>query len=100
LIIHRSVVYGRTDPDIQKLDAYLVRSMQPTRVVVEIHRWWLAAWVALHDDLAKSDSVDPVERVSSRLACFVALSGPMDLTRERPTELARQPLRGQPTSPV
>ena len=55
----------------------------------------LAAWVALHDDLAKPDSLDAVERLSSRLACFVALSGPMDLTRVRPTELARQPLRGQ-----
>ena len=55
----------------------------------------LAAWVALHDDLAKPDSPDAVERLSSRLACFVALSGPMDLTRVRPTELARQPLRGQ-----
>ena len=55
----------------------------------------LAAWVALHDDLAKPDSADPVERFSSRLTCFAALSGPMDLTRVRPTELASQPLRGQ-----
>jgi acetyl esterase/lipase len=55
----------------------------------------LAAWVALHDDLAKPDCADPIARFSSRLACFAALSGPMDLTRVRPTELARQPLRGQ-----
>ena len=55
----------------------------------------LAAWVGLHDDLAKPDSPEPVERCSSRLTCFVVLSGPMDLTRVRPTELARQPLRGQ-----
>jgi acetyl esterase/lipase len=172
LIIHRDVVYGRTHPDVQKLDAYLVKSAQPTPVVIEIHgggwrraskdqfvypgdlvgailnagisvisidyrltpqhtmpaqmddvvravqfvrskaKEWsldanriaalggsagahLAAWVALHDDLAKPDSPDPAERLSSRLACFVALSGPMDLTRVRPTELARQPLRGQ-----
>mgnify|MGYP001569964535 CR=1 FL=1 len=172
LIFHRDVVYGRTHPGIQKLDACLVKSAQPTPVVIEIHgggwrrgskshfvyqgnligtildagisvisidyrltpehtlpaqmddtvravqfvrsktKEWnldpdriaalggsagahLAAWVALHDDLAKPDSPDAVERLSSRLACFVALSGPMDLTRVRPTELARQPLRGQ-----
>ena len=172
LTVHRDVVYGRSHPEIQKLDAYLVKSAQPTPVVIEIHGggWrrgsksqfiypgdlirgildagmavisidyrltpqhtmpaqtedvaravqfarsrakdWnldpnriatlggsagahLAAWVALHDDVAKPDSPDPVERASSRLACFVALSGPMDLTRVRPTELARQPLRGQ-----
>jgi hypothetical protein len=51
--------------------------------------------VALHDDLARPDSADPVERQSSRLTCFVALWGPMDLTRVRPTQLAQQPLRGQ-----
>ena len=37
LIIHRDVVYGRTQPDIQKLDAYSVKFTQPTPVVVEIH---------------------------------------------------------------
>jgi len=172
LTIHRDVVYGRSHPEIQKLDAYLVKSAQPTPVVIEIHgggwrrgsksqfvyrgeligaildagisvisidycltpqhlfpapmddvvraaqfvrskaKEWnldpdrvaalggsagahLAAWVALHDDLAKRDSPEAVERFSSRLTCFVALSGPMDLTRVRPTELARQPLRGQ-----
>ena len=172
LTIHRDVVYGRTHPEIQRLDGYLVKSAQPTPVVIEIHgggwrrgsksqfvyqgdligaildagisvvsidyrlspqhtmpaqmddvvravqfvrtktKEWnlaadriaalggsagahLAAWVALHDDLAKPDSPDPVERLSSRPSCFVALSGPMDLTRVRPTELARQPLRGQ-----
>jgi acetyl esterase/lipase len=172
LTIHRDVVYGSTHPEIQKLDAYLVRAAQPTPVVIEIHGggWrrgskseftypgdligdilaagisvvsidyrltpqhtmpaqmedavravqfvrahaseWnldpdrmavlggsagahLAAWVALHDDFAKADSADAVERCSSRLACFVPLSGPMDLTRVRPTELASQPLRGQ-----
>jgi acetyl esterase/lipase len=55
----------------------------------------LAAWVALHDDFAKADSTDPVERCSSRLACFVPLSGPMDLTRVRPTQLATGSLRGR-----
>jgi acetyl esterase/lipase len=172
LITHCDVIYGRSHPEIQKLDAYLVKSSQLAPVVIEIHgggwrrgsksqfvyagdliraildagisvisidyrltpqfqmptqmedvaravqfvrsktKAWnldpnriaalggsagahLAAWVALHDDLAKPESPDPVERLSSRLACFVALSGPMDLTRIRPTELARQPLRGQ-----
>ena len=172
LTIHRDVVYGRTHPEIQTLDAYLVKSVQPAPVLIEIHGggWrrgsksqftyrgdlveaileagisvisinyrltprhllpaqmedvaravqfvrskaltWtldptriaalggsagahLGAWVALHDDLAKPASADPIERLSSRLTCFVAISGPMDLTRVRPTELERQPLRGQ-----
>ena len=172
LNIHREVVYGRTHPEIQKLDAYLLKAERPTPVVIEIHgggwrrgskseftypgdlvndvlaagisvvsidyrlsprhtmpapmedaaravqfvrskaREWnldpnriaalggsagahLGAWVALHDDLARPDSADPVERQSSRLTCFVALWGPMDLTRVRPTQLAQQPLRGQ-----
>ena len=172
LTIHRDVVYGHSHPEMQKLDAYLVKSAQRTPVVIEIHgggwrrgaksqfvypgdligailragvsvisidyrlspqhtmpapmqdvvravqfvrskagEWHLdpdriaalggsagahlAAWVALHGDLAKPDSPDAVERFSSRLTCFVVLSGPMDLTRVRPTELARQPLRGQ-----
>ena len=172
LTIHRDVVYGRTHPEMQRLDAYLVKSDQRTPVVIEIHgggwrrgaksqfvypgdligailragvsvisidyrlspqhtmpapmqdvvravqfvrskagEWHLdpdriaalggsagahlAAWVALHGDLTKPDSLDAVERFSSRLTCFVVLSGPMDLTRVRPTELARQPLRGQ-----
>ena len=172
LIIHRDVTYGRTHPEIQQLDAYLVKSTQPTPVVIEIHgggwrrgsksqfvyqgdrigaiiesgisvisinyrltpqhtfpaqmddvvravqfvrskaKEWnldsdriaalggsagahLAAWVALHDDLAQPYGTDGVARISSRLACFVVLSGPMDLTRVRPTELSRQPLRGQ-----
>ena len=172
LSVYRDVVYGRTHPESQRLDAYLVKSAQPSPVVIEIHgggwrrgaksqfvyqgnlvstivgagislisidyrltpqhifpaamddvaravqfvrskaKEWnldanhialmggsagahLAAWVALHDDLAKPDSPDPVARFSSRVACFLALSGPMDLTRVRPSELARQPLRGQ-----
>jgi acetyl esterase/lipase len=171
LTIHRDVVYGKTHPASQKLDAYLVKSPRPTPVLMEIHgggwrrgqksqfvyadnligrileagisvvsvdyrltpehrfpaqmedtaralqfvrskakEWNLAAdriialggsagahlsaWIALHDDLAKPDSSDPVERESTRLRGFVALAGPMDLTRVRPTELARQPLRG------
>ena len=172
LTIHRDVVYGRSHPEIQKLDAYLVKSDQPTPIVIEIHgggwrrgsksqfvyqgrlidailqagisvvsidyrltpqhtmpsqmedvaraiqfvrtkaKEWnldpdriaalggsagahLGAWIALHDDLAKPDSADLVERCSSRLTGFVAISGPMDLTRVRPSELARQALRGQ-----
>jgi acetyl esterase/lipase len=169
--VHRDIVYGKTHPDIQKLDAYLVKSARPTPVVVEFHgggwrrgskseftypgnlidgilaagisviavdyrlapehpmpaqtedavravqfvrskaREWnidpariaamggssgahLSAWVALHDDLARPDSRDPVERQSSRLAAFVDISGPMDLLRARPTELAKSGLRG------
>ena len=37
LTIHRDVVYGKTDPDFQNLDAYLVKSDRPTPVVMEIH---------------------------------------------------------------
>jgi len=55
----------------------------------------LAAWIGLHDDLAKPDSPDPVERFSSRLTCFVALAGPMDLTRVDPRTLAQAGPRGE-----
>jgi acetyl esterase/lipase len=55
----------------------------------------LAAWVGLHDDLAKPDSPDPIERLSSRLTCFVALSGPMDLLRVDPRTLAKAGVRGE-----
>ncbi len=172
LTIHRDVLYGKTHPDVQRLDAYLVKSTQPTPVLIEIHGggWrrgsksqfvyqgnlmeavlaagisvvsidyrltpehrlpaqmedvvraaqfvrsrakdWnidpnriaatggsagahLAAWVGLHDDLAKPDSADPIERLSSRLTCFVALSGPMDLLRVDPRTLARAGVRGE-----
>ena len=54
----------------------------------------LSAWVALHDDLARADSPDPIERQSTRLRGFVDLWGPMDLMRVRPTELAQAGLRG------
>lgn len=40
----------------------------------------LSAYVALHDDVAKADSADPVERLSSRLACAVSFAGPTDWT--------------------
>jgi acetyl esterase len=172
LIIHRDVVYGKTCPDIQRLDAYLVKSVQPTPVLIEIHGggWrrgsksqfvyqgnlieavlaagisvvsidyrltpehqlpaqmedvvravqfvrsratdWnidpnriaaiggsagahLSAWVGLHDDLAQPDSPDPIERLSSRLTCFVALSGPMDLLRVDLRTLAKAGARGE-----
>ncbi len=36
----------------------------------------LAAYVALHDDVARPDSQDPVERQSSRVACAVSFAGP------------------------
>ncbi|MDI9434042.1 MAG: alpha/beta hydrolase fold domain-containing protein [Planctomycetota bacterium] len=172
LTIHRDVVYGKTRPDIQRLDAYLTKSARPTPVVMEIHGggWrrgarsqftyrgdlieaildagtsvvsidyrltptytlpaqmedtvravqlvrskaedWnidpnrvaaiggsagahLAAWVGLHDDLARPDSSDPLERFSSRLICFVALAGPMDLTRVDLHTLAGAGARGE-----
>jgi len=38
----------------------------------------LSAYVALHDDVAKPKSDDPVERHSSRLACAVSFAGPTD----------------------
>jgi acetyl esterase/lipase len=172
LTIHRDIVYGKTHPDVQRLDAYLVKSTPPTPVLIEIHgggwrrgsksqfvyqgnlmeailaagislvsidyrltpehtlpaqmedtvravqfvrsqaKMWnldpnriaaiggsagahLAAWVGLHDDLAKPDSPDPVARLSSRLTCFVVLSGPMDLMRVDPRTLAKAGVRGE-----
>jgi len=171
LTIHRDVVYGKIAPDMQRVDAYLVKSDRPTPVLIEFHgggwrrgaksqfiysaglieailaagisvisvdyrltpkhpfpaqvedaarvvqfvrskaKEWnldperivamggsagahLSAWVALHDDLARPDSPDPVERHSTRVRGFVDLWGPMDLTRVRPTELAKTGLRG------
>jgi acetyl esterase/lipase len=38
----------------------------------------LSAYVALHDDVAKATSDDPVERQSSRVACAVSFAGPTD----------------------
>lgn len=38
----------------------------------------LSAYVALHDDVAMSESDDPVERQSSRVACAVSFAGPTD----------------------
>ncbi|RPJ34271.1 MAG: alpha/beta hydrolase [Planctomycetaceae bacterium] len=172
LTIRRDVVYGKTHPNVQRLDAYLVKSSQPTPVLIEIHgggwrrgtksqftyrgdlikavleagisvvsidyrltpehqfpaqmedvvravqfirsqsRDWntdpnciaaiggsagahLSAWVGLHDELAKPDSSDLIERFSSRLTCFVALAGPMDLTRIDPRTLAKAGARGE-----
>lgn len=171
LTIHRDVIYGKSAPEAQRLDAYLVKAERTTPVLIEFHgggwrrgaksqfiysaglmesilaagvsvisvdyrltpkhplpaqiedaaravqfvrskaKEWnldperigamgcsagahLAAWVALHDDLARPDGSDPVERHSTRLHAFVDLSGPMDLTRVRPTELAQAGLRG------
>lgn len=171
LVIHRNVTYGKTHPNEQRLDAYLVKSARPTPVLIEVHgggwrrgqksefiyqgdligkilaagisvisidyrltpphqfpaqmedaaravqfvrskaKEWnldplsivamggsagahLSAWVALHDDLANPRSADPVERMSSRLCGFVELWGPMDLTRVKPSLLAKENLRG------
>jgi len=38
----------------------------------------LTLYVALHDDVAKPDSKDPVQRESSRVACAVSFAGPTD----------------------
>ncbi|MCA9173027.1 MAG: alpha/beta hydrolase fold domain-containing protein [Planctomycetales bacterium] len=38
----------------------------------------LSLWVALHDDAAKADASDPVERQSSRVRCAVSFAGPTD----------------------
>jgi endonuclease/exonuclease/phosphatase family metal-dependent hydrolase len=37
LSIQRDVVYGKTVPEVQRLDAYLVKSEQPTPVLIEFH---------------------------------------------------------------
>jgi acetyl esterase/lipase len=38
----------------------------------------LSAYVALHDDVANAESDDPVDRLSSRVACAVSFAGPTD----------------------
>ncbi|MEQ1827902.1 MAG: alpha/beta hydrolase [Pirellula sp.] len=40
----------------------------------------LSAYIALHDDVAKATSDDPVEKQSSRVACAVSFAGPTDWT--------------------
>lgn len=40
----------------------------------------LSAYVALHDDVAKPDAEDAVQRHSSRVACAVSFAGPTDWT--------------------
>jgi acetyl esterase/lipase len=168
------VVYGSDDPQLQRLDAYLVKAPKPAPVLIEIHgggwrrgvksqfddvykgdligkvlragisvvsidyrltpkavwpaqaqdvaravqfvrsqaKAWnidpkrmaamggsagahLGAWVALHDDMADVRSKDAVARQSTRLSCFIDMWGPMDLTRARPAQLAKAPLRGE-----
>ncbi len=55
----------------------------------------MAAWAALHDDMANAASRDALERQSTRLSCFVDMWGPMDLTRVNPLALSKEPLRGE-----
>ncbi|MFC1735896.1 alpha/beta hydrolase fold domain-containing protein [Candidatus Hydrogenedentota bacterium] len=38
----------------------------------------VALWVGFHDNAAKPDSKDPVEKESSKVACIVNMSGPAD----------------------
>jgi acetyl esterase/lipase len=173
LNIYRDVVYGKIDPKLQNLDAYIVKSDKPTPVLIEVHgggwrrgeknafdsyggliekvldsgisvvsinyrltpesqfpaqeedmgravqfirskaKEWnidpanriasiggsagahLSAWIGLRDDMANHESHDPVERLSTRLTCFVDRSGPMDLTRVKPTVLSKAEGRGE-----
>jgi len=46
----------------------------------------LSLWLALHDDMAKPDSPDPVEKESSRVSCAISFAGPTDwsLLKELP----------------
>ncbi len=46
----------------------------------------LSLWLALHDDMAKPESDDPVERESSRVSCAISFAGPTDwsLLKELP----------------
>jgi len=37
LTIHRNVIYGKTDPEQQNLDAYIVNRDSPSPVLIEIH---------------------------------------------------------------
>lgn len=55
----------------------------------------VAAWVALHDDMAAPYGRDAVARQSTRLSCFVDMWGPMDLTRADPLALSKETLRGE-----
>ena len=41
----------------------------------------LSAYVALHEDVAKTTSDDPVEKQSSRVACVISFVGPTDWSR-------------------
>jgi acetyl esterase len=39
----------------------------------------ISMWIAYHDDLAKADSTDPVERFSTRVTCIIPIAGPTTL---------------------
>ncbi len=172
LTIYRDVVYGKIDPKLQNLDAYILKSDKPTPVLIEVHgggwrrgvknefnsyggliekvldsgisvvsinyrltpdyqfpaqeedmaravqfirskaKEWnvdpdriasiggsagahLSAWIGLHDDMADPESDDPIERLSTRITCFVDRSGPVDLTRVKPSILAKEAGRGE-----
>ena len=64
----------------------------------------LSLWVALHDDTAQSNSADPVQRESSRVACAVSFAGPTDwslLSRiEHHHPAYRQLLGYEPDTPM
>lgn len=64
----------------------------------------LSLWVALHDDVAASDSKDIVEKQSSRVACAVSFAGPTDWRLLDEIEHAhpayRQVLGFEPGTPV
>lgn len=64
----------------------------------------LSLWVALHDDVAKPHSSDPVERNSSRVSCAVSFAGPTDWslleTLEHKHPAYRQLLGYKPGTPA
>ena len=64
----------------------------------------LSLWVAVHDDAARPDEDDPVERQSSRVSCAVSFAGPTDwsllseIDHKHPAY--RQLLGNEPGTPV
>ncbi|MDF1754054.1 MAG: alpha/beta hydrolase [Verrucomicrobiales bacterium] len=39
----------------------------------------ITCWIGYHDDLKNPDSEDPVEKMSSRVACLLPMNGPLNL---------------------
>ena len=60
----------------------------------------LSLWVGLHDDFARPEAEDPIERLSSRLSCVVDFAGPVDMLRFDPGAMKRLGARGQDMSMI